>query len=170
MAEGYQGAAPREKPLTAWSLIANIRYNHISVTSEARDKMKNFSSVIVVCIALGIFLAAADAAEDDPGPVVGNPAPTEPAPKLSFLGRLANGVRNIILCPLDIPFTVARHASETGNPVIGAVSGSLEGVVNGAVRLFAGTLEVVVSPVPGKRYPLYQRDLGERCIRERPAF
>ena len=119
---------------------------------------------------LGVFVTAADGAEDGLRRSIEYSAPTEPAPKVGFLGRAVNGVKNVLMCPLDIPFTIARHASETGNPVIGAVSGSLEGVVNGAVRLFAGALEVVTSPVPGKRYPLYDRELGERCIREDPAF
>jgi len=132
--------------------------------------MKTLCSAVAVLVMPGVLAVAADAAEVYPGRSIGNPAVTEPPQKLRFLGKLGNGVRNIIISPLDVPFTIARHASDTGNPVIGAVSGSLEGVVNGAVRLFAGALELVTSPVPGKRYPLYDRDLGERCIRENPTF
>ena len=132
--------------------------------------MKILCYAITVLVMLGVFVTAADGAEDGVRRSIEYSAPTEPAPKVGFLGRAVNGVKNVLMCPLDIPFTIARHASETGNPVIGAVSGSLEGVVNGAVRLFAGALEVVTSPVPGKRYPLYDRELGERCIREDPAF
>jgi len=94
----------------------------------------------------------------------------EPARRLGFVGRLVNGAKNIIIAPLDIPFTVVRHATDSGNPVISIVSGTLEGVVNGSVRLVAGALEVVTSPVPGKRHPLYERAPGERCVRRKPAF
>ena len=124
---------------------------------------------IAVCVLVGVVAMAAGA-EEEPSASLSEAAITQPAKKVGFLGRLVNGTKNIILSPLDIPCTVARHASDSGNPITGAVTGILEGVVNGTVRAFAGALEVVTSPVPGKRYPLYQRGLGERCIRDKPAF
>jgi len=121
--------------------------------------------MIVSAVALPALAETADVSEPDRSLIT-----TEPAERLNFFGRLFNGAKNIVTAPLDIPFTIVRHTQESGNPIVSVVSGTLEGVVNGGVRLVAGAVEVVTSPVPGDRYPLYDRRPGERCIRERPQF
>jgi len=93
-----------------------------------------------------------------------------PARKVGFIGRLLNGAKNIVLAPLDIPCTIARAATESDNPILGVLVGSVEGVVNGTIRAVAGVTELVTSPAPGARYPMYERELGERSIREKPDF
>jgi len=129
----------------------------------------------LLAVALLVIAAAAAApalAEDDPL----MPAPkkdvivVEPARKVGFIGKFFNGVLNVVVSPLDIPFTVVRETSDTGNPLLGLFVGTVSGTVNGAVRLTAGATEVVTSPVPINDYPLYQRKLGERCFRHKPSF
>jgi len=94
----------------------------------------------------------------------------KPARRAGFIGRFFNGAKNIIIAPLDIPCTIVKHASESENPLLGVFTGTAEGLVNGTVRAVAGVTELVTSPILMKRFPLYERDLGERCIREEPAF
>jgi len=94
----------------------------------------------------------------------------KPTPRMGFLGRLVNGVKNIVSAPLEIPCTVVRHTSETGNPVLGLFTGVVEGSVNCTVRATAGVTEMITSPVTGKRYPLYDRQLGERMTHREPEF
>ena len=143
--------------------------------SEALDTMKRFDRLIAVFVVAAVLAlagsrAAAESAESDRAEPPSAASVTKPATKVGFFGRLVNGVGNVLRAPLDVPFTIVRHTTESGNPIVGTLSGTLEGLVNGTVRIVAGTVEVVTSPVPGARYPLYQRELGERCIRQRPAF
>jgi len=94
----------------------------------------------------------------------------KPTPRLGFFGRLVNGVQNVVTAPLDVPCTVVRHTQETDNPLLGLFTGVVEGSVNCTVRATAGVTEVITSPVPGKRYPLYDRQLGERMTHKEPEF
>jgi len=137
--------------------------------------MNRFDRLIAVCAVTAViffagFRAAAESVEADSAEGSVQVRVIAPAEKLGFLGRLVHGVGNVLSAPLDVPYTIVRHTSDTGNPIIGLLSGTLEGLVNGTVRLVAGTVEVVTSPVPGERYPLYHREVGERCIRSRPSF
>lgn len=137
--------------------------------------MKRFDRLIVLLMFVAVLVltgyqAAAESAEGDRTENSSAVSVTKPARKLGFFGRLLNGVGNVLGAPLDVPFTIVRHTAESGNPIVGTLSGTLEGLVNGTVRIVAGVVEVVTSPVPGARYPLYKRELGERCIRQKPAF
>ena len=124
-------------------------------------------SLLAALIAVSAQAAEIEAFEQQPEP---KPAAVAPAKKANFFGRLFNGVKNVVMAPLDIPCTIARTATDSENPILGVVVGSVEGLVNGTVRAVAGVTEVVTSPVPGSRYPMYQRDLGERSIREKVDF
>jgi len=124
-------------------------------------------SLLAALIAVSAEAADIDAFQAQSEP---KPAAVAPAKKVGFLGRLFNGVKNVVVAPLDIPCTIARVATDSENPILGVVVGSVEGIVNGTVRLAAGVTEVVTSPVPGSRYPMYERDLGERSLREKADF
>jgi len=131
--------------------------------------VKNVKAGIVVACVVWALLAIPAATAESAAPAEpeqARPEVVRPAHHVGFFGRLLNGGKNIILAPLDIPVTIVRHTSEGENPIVGLFTGAAEGVVNGAVRAVAGITEVVTSPIPMKRYPLYERDLGERCLRD----
>jgi hypothetical protein len=56
-----------------------------------------------------------------------------------------------------------RVAGERG-AAFGLLAGSLEGVGNGLARLTAGVVELLSSPIPNNRLPLYNKRLGERAL------
>ena len=85
------------------------------------------------------------------------------APATGPLVRAGHGVKDIVLSPVEIPATMLRAAAQRG-PVYGLIAGGLEGVGNGLTRLTAGVIELVGSPVPGNRMPLYNKRLGQRAL------
>ncbi|MFW6163607.1 MAG: hypothetical protein ACODAJ_12620 [Planctomycetota bacterium] len=78
---------------------------------------------------------------------------------LSTAGHITNGVKNVILAPLDVPFTMGRVARES-NVFSGLVGGTVEGVGNSLDRIVGGTAEVLTAPIPGVRTYTYRRKLG----------
>jgi len=132
--------------------------------------MKHFA-VHAIAGALLVLLCAATVAETiDDGPYDHEVNVVKPARRAGFIGRLFNGAKNIIVAPLDVPCTIVRHADDSENPLLALFTGTAEGLVNGTVRAVAGVTEFVTSPIPMKRYPMYERDLGERCLREKAEF
>ena len=127
--------------------------------------------LIIVCF-VGIAVVSApalaepaDTADNEP---VGDVNTVKPQHHAGFFARLFNGVKNIVVAPLDIPCTIVRHTTASENPILSLFTGTAEGLVNGSVRIVAGATEFVSSPIPGKRHLMYERDLGERCLRQRP--
>lgn len=78
---------------------------------------------------------------------------------LTTAGHITNGVKNVLLAPLDIPLTMRRVAVEK-NIFAGLVGGSIEGMGNSLERVFGGTTEMITAPIPGIRTTTYQRSLG----------
>ncbi|HUW32549.1 MAG TPA: hypothetical protein VM223_13140 [Planctomycetota bacterium] len=132
--------------------------------------MKGMLVHTVAGILLAIICTTALAETIEQEPFDRDVSIVKPAKRPGFIGRFFNGAKNIVTAPLDIPCTIVRHASESENPLLCLFTGTAEGLVNGTVRAVAGATELVTSPIPMKRYLLYERDLGERCIREKPEF
>jgi len=78
---------------------------------------------------------------------------------LTTAGHITNGVKNVLIAPLDVPLTMRRVAAEK-NIFAGLLGGSIEGMGNSLERIFGGTTEMIAAPIPGIRTPTYQRSLG----------
>ena len=78
---------------------------------------------------------------------------------LTTAGHITNGVKNVLIAPLDIPLTMRRVAAEE-NIFVGLVGGSIEGMGNSLERIFGGTTEMITAPIPGIRTTTYRRSLG----------
>lgn len=99
--------------------------------------------------------------------------PTEevqPRRKFGFFGKFFHGFGNMLIAPLEIPATVARQTEENPNPVFGVVTGVFEGLAYLFMREVAGITEVVCSPIPPARYPLYDHPLGGPVLKDEPPF
>jgi putative exosortase-associated protein (TIGR04073 family) len=84
-------------------------------------------------------------------------------PAIGPLARAGRGAFNMLISPLEIPATMGRVASEK-DAFFGLWAGGIEGLGNGLVRLCAGFVELVTSPIPSDRPPLYSKQLGERAF------
>ena len=78
---------------------------------------------------------------------------------LTTAGHITNGVKNVVLAPLDIPLTMRRVAAAKGL-LAGHIGGPSEGHGNGIDRIVGGTTEAIAAPIPGVRAPTYRRRLG----------
>ena len=77
------------------------------------------------------------------------------------IGRGVNGVRNIVLSPLELPVTLMGELQVRDNFMEAFLFGVGNGTGNFAVRAFAGVVELTTVVVPVRSMPLYDRRLGE---------
>jgi len=77
----------------------------------------------------------------------------------STTGHITNGLKDVLIAPLEIPMTMRRITVEQ-NLFAGLVAGPIEGFGNGLERMVTGASEVVVAPIPGIKAPVLRRGLG----------
>ena len=126
--------------------------------------------IIVLAAAAALPLSVAQAEEE-------TAAPSQPKQQIAVpkgpkrvgpIGRGINGVKNIVLSPLEIPVTVMGEAQNRDNFIEAFLFGIGNGVGNFVVRGFAGVIELTTVPVPAKTMPLYDRRLGEPATLPEP--
>lgn len=129
--------------------------------------MKILTCAMMMVLSLSFAAAHADgvAAEESGGwlSAIGSAAYTAAGPFV----KLGRGVGHVVLAPFDVPATMSRVSGET-NALWGWTIGPAEGAVNCTMRALSGTAEVLTFAFPPYRVPIYDRKLGERCIRKRP--
>lgn len=86
----------------------------------------------------------------------------------SLLGKTLNGTKNIMIAPLEVPFTMRSVARKNGL-VSGLTGGVVQGMSNGFERLFGGAAETIAAPIPGVNPPSFRRRLGDGS-RSRASF
>ena len=78
----------------------------------------------------------------------------------TLIGKTTNGMKNVLVAPLEVPFTMSRVARREGL-LTGLTGGAVQGMSNGFERLFGGAAEAVAAPIPGVNPPSFRRRLGD---------
>ena len=121
------------------------------------------TGLLIILIASGSV--ACQAAEPDMQAASGQQAPTQSAsyePKLvGPIGRGFNGLKNIIISPMEIPCTFLNETQQNDNVPEAMLFGLTTGIANFGVRALSGLAEFCTIIVPKKTAPLYDRKLGE---------
>jgi putative exosortase-associated protein (TIGR04073 family) len=79
--------------------------------------------------------------------------------KASTADHITNGLKNVLVSPLEIPLTMRRSVVENGL-LTGTFGGSIQGFGFGLERMVSGVAEVMAAPIPGIEAPSYRRSLG----------